>query len=82
MSFKPYSAKAKFAYASEHADDLNFDAGELVTVTGEEDDQWLSGAYTAKDGSQRSGIFPRNFVERYEEPPARGTNRVSRIVSV
>ncbi|KAM9899359.1 hypothetical protein OXX79_005770, partial [Metschnikowia pulcherrima] len=39
-------------------DDLQFAAGQVITVTDIEDDEWYSGTYGGK-----SGLFPKNFVE-------------------
>ncbi len=66
MSAPPFRVKAIFDYSSPHDDDLNFSIGQIITVTEEEDSDWYSGEYLDKSGSKREGIFPRNFVERYE----------------
>ncbi len=61
-----------YEYSSSHEDDLNFPSGQIITVTEEEDTDWYSGEYIDASGATKSGIFPRNFVERYEpEPPPR-----------
>ncbi|KAI9880564.1 MAG: hypothetical protein M1830_002263 [Pleopsidium flavum] len=72
MSAPPYKVKAVFDYASPHDDDLNFPNGQIITVTEEEDEDWYYGEYTDASGVKKGGIFPRNFVERYEpETPPR-----------
>src|ERR1700686_308734 len=54
--------KGKYDYNSGHEDDLSFSAGQIITVIGEEDDEWFSGEYTGSDGKHYHGMFPRNFV--------------------
>ncbi|KAL2021108.1 hypothetical protein VTK56DRAFT_7527 [Thermocarpiscus australiensis] len=63
MSFK---VKALYDYTSGHEDDLNFTVGQIITVTDEEDADWYGGEYVDESGVKHEGIFPRNFVERYE----------------
>ena len=72
MSAPPYKVKATYDYTSPHDDDLHFSTGQIITVTEEEDAEWFVGHYTDKDGTKQDGLFPRNFVERYEpEAPPR-----------
>ncbi|EGD94661.1 SH3 domain-containing protein [Trichophyton tonsurans CBS 112818] len=74
MSAVPFTVKAVFEYTSEHEDDLNFSIGQIITVTEEEDADWYYGNYTNHAGAKQEGIFPRNFVEKYEPPaPPRPT---------
>ncbi|KAJ5559638.1 hypothetical protein N7513_002037 [Penicillium frequentans] len=77
MSNPPFTVRAVFEYASGHDDDLSFPIGQIVTVTSEEDAEWYNGEYTDSSGAKQEGIFPKNFVERYEPPapprPARPT---------
>ncbi|EFQ97746.1 SH3 domain-containing protein [Nannizzia gypsea CBS 118893] len=74
MSAVPFTVKAVFEYTSEHEDDLNFSIGQIITVTEEEDADWYYGNYTNDAGARQEGIFPRNFVEKYEPPaPPRPT---------
>lgn len=68
MSAVPFTVKAIFDYASDHEDDLVFSIGQIITVTEEEDEDWYAGTYTDDHGQIKEGIFPRNFVERYEPP--------------
>lgn len=63
MSFK---VKALYDYASGHEDDLNFSVGQIITVTDEEDADWYGGEYVDSNGTKHEGIFPRNFVEKFE----------------
>lgn len=63
MSFK---VKALYEYSSPHEDDLQFDSGQVITVTEEEDEDWYTGEYVDESGVKHEGIFPRNFVEKYE----------------
>ncbi|KAF2864379.1 hypothetical protein K470DRAFT_267235 [Piedraia hortae CBS 480.64] len=69
VSFK---VKAVYDYSSEHADDLQFTEGQVITVTQEEGDDWYTGTYTDGTGTRHEGLFPKNFVERFEpEIPVR-----------
>jgi len=63
MSFK---VKAVFDYASGHEDDLPFSIGQIITVTDQDDADWYGGEYVDDAGTKQEGIFPRNFVEKYE----------------
>ncbi|KLU82578.1 hypothetical protein MAPG_01650 [Magnaporthiopsis poae ATCC 64411] len=58
-----FKVKALFEYSSPHEDDLQFAAGQIITVTEEEDDDWYTGEYVDDAGAKHEGIFPRNFVE-------------------
>ncbi|KAK9859897.1 hypothetical protein MYU51_009967 [Penicillium brevicompactum] len=68
MSGPPFTVRAVFEYASEHDDDLKFPIGQIVTVTALEDDDWYYGEYSDASGVKQEGIFPKNFVEKYEPP--------------
>ncbi|CAN8103202.1 unnamed protein product [Discula destructiva] len=63
MSFK---VKSLFEYASGHDDDLPFGIGQIITVTEEVDDDWYQGEYIDEAGAKQEGMFPRNFVEKFE----------------
>ena len=72
MPGPPFKVRAVFEYSSPHEDDLNFPNGQVITVTEEEDNDWYYGEYVDGEGRKKAGIFPRNFVERYEpEAPPR-----------
>ncbi|KAJ5176099.1 uncharacterized protein N7482_001976 [Penicillium canariense] len=74
MSSPPFTVRAVFEYASGHDDDLPFPIGQILTVTAVEDDDWYFGEYTDGSGAKQEGIFPKNFIERYEPPaPPRPT---------
>lgn len=62
----PLKVKAIYEYSSPHEDDLNFPVGQIITVTDEEDAEWYGGEYVDDAGNKHEGIFPRNFVEKYE----------------
>src|SRR5689334_15985567 len=62
----PFKVKALYEYSSPHEDDLNFGVGQIITVTDEEDDDWYGGEYLDDHGVKQEGIFPRNFVEKFE----------------
>ncbi|KAL4914699.1 hypothetical protein BDW62DRAFT_204327 [Aspergillus aurantiobrunneus] len=78
MSSPPFTVKAVFEYASSHEDDLNFAIGQIITVTAVEDDEWYFGEYPGESGSNLEGIFPKNFVEKYEPPAPPRPTRPSR----
>ncbi|KAI9760276.1 MAG: hypothetical protein M4579_001790 [Chaenotheca gracillima] len=72
MAATPFKVKALYEYTSPHDDDLSFPGSQVITVTEEEDADWYYGEYLDSSGSKKEGIFPRNFVERYEpEIPSR-----------
>ncbi|KAK4674731.1 assembly of actin patch protein [Podospora pseudopauciseta] len=77
MSFK---VKALYEYNSGHEDDLIFSVGQIITVTDEEDADWYAGEYVDEAGNKQEGIFPRNFVEKYEPaaPPRPATRPQSK----
>lgn len=66
MAAVPFRVKATFDYNSPHEDDLSFSLGQVITVTDEEDEDWYYGEFTDADGEAKRGLFPKNFVERYE----------------
>ncbi|KAL2443371.1 SH3 domain-containing protein C23A1.17 [Exophiala dermatitidis] len=80
MPTVPFKVKAVFDYKSEEPDDLNFENGQIITVTDEEDADWYTGEYVNAAGEKLEGIFPKNFVEKYEPAiptrPARAPRRV------
>lgn len=61
-----FKVKALYEYKSEEPDDLSFRDGQIITVTDEEDADWYTGEYVDESGEKREGIFPRNFVEKFE----------------
>jgi hypothetical protein len=69
MAAPPFKVKASYPYESAHDDDLKFPAGQIITVTREEDADWYEGEYTDGSGSFQTGLFPKNFVEKYEPAP-------------
>jgi myosin tail region-interacting protein MTI1 len=66
MATVPFRVKALFDYSSPHEDDLTFAIGQIITVTEEEDADWYCGEYIDDSGAKQEGLFPRNFVEKYE----------------
>ncbi|KAF3281679.1 hypothetical protein TWF970_002225 [Orbilia oligospora] len=64
----PYTVSALYDYNSPHEDDLNFTTGQKIKVTEEEGTDWLHGQYRDNQGTLHQGIFPKNYVERVEEP--------------
>jgi myosin tail region-interacting protein MTI1 len=66
MSAVPFKVKAVYEYKSAEPDDLNFPNGQIITVTAIEDDDWYTGNYVDTAGGTREGLFPKNFVEKYE----------------
>ncbi|MCJ1404148.1 hypothetical protein MMC11_007373 [Xylographa trunciseda] len=66
MTAPPFRVKAIYDYSSPHDDDLSFPNNQIITVTDEEDADWYYGKYSDSDGNKHQGLFPKNFVERYE----------------
>jgi hypothetical protein len=73
-----YKVKAVYDYSSPHEDDLSFPQGQIITVTEEEDEDWLIGEYIDGSGAKQEGLFPKNFIEKYEPEPPPRPNRASR----
>lgn len=70
----PFKVKGVYEYISAEEDDLNFSQGQIVTVTEVVDDDWYMGEYVDASGGKHEGMFPKNFVEKYEPPvPSRPT---------
>ncbi|KAF5557143.1 SH3 domain-containing protein [Fusarium napiforme] len=76
----PFRVKAIYEYSSPHEDDLNFSIGQVITVTDEEDADWYGGEYVDDNGVKQEGIFPRNFVEKFEPtaPPRPARTRTKK----
>ncbi|KAI8956116.1 hypothetical protein F4801DRAFT_2505 [Xylaria longipes] len=66
MAAVPFKVRAIYEYVSNHEDDLPFQVGQIITVTDEEDTEWYEGEYVDGTGVKLEGIFPRNFVEKFE----------------
>lgn len=66
MSSHPFKVKAVFEYISPHDEDLNFPEGQIITVTEDDEEDWYTGEYVDATGVKKEGIFPRNFVEKFE----------------
>lgn len=64
-----FRVRAVYDYASPHEDDLSFKSGQIISVTEEEGDDWYVGQYTDDAGTAHDGLFPKNFVERFEPAP-------------
>jgi len=54
---------ALYTYTSDEAGDLTFNEGDVIDVV-KTDGDWWTGSI-----GLRSGIFPGNFVRKYEEQP-------------
>lgn len=61
-----FKVKSIYEYTSSHEDDLAFPVGQIITVTAEEDADWYAGEYVDDAGVKQEGIFPMNFVEKFE----------------
>ncbi|KAI2619987.1 hypothetical protein GGR54DRAFT_602066 [Hypoxylon sp. NC1633] len=85
MAAAPFKVKAIYEYTSNHEDDLPFNIGQIITVTDEDDADWYGGEYVDGLGLKQEGIFPRNFVEKYEPTapprPTRARKRESEATS-
>ncbi|KAI1325712.1 hypothetical protein F5Y16DRAFT_376926 [Xylariaceae sp. FL0255] len=66
MAAVSFKVKAVYDYASSHEDDLPFSVGQIITVTDTDDPEWYGGEYIDDNGEKQEGIFPRNFVEKFE----------------
>lgn len=66
MTTPPFKVKAIYEYQSPHDDDLHFPNGQIITVTEDDEDDWYTGQYVDASGVHQEGIFPRNFVEKFE----------------
>lgn len=73
-----FKVKAVYDYSSPHDDDLSFKIGQVITVVEEEDADWYIGEYVDDTGAKQEGLFPKNFVEKYEPAPPPRPNRTSR----
>ncbi|KAJ4292078.1 assembly of actin patch protein [Kalmusia sp. IMI 367209] len=73
-----FKVKAVYEYSSPHDDDLHFPEGQIITVTEEEDADWYVGEYVDDSGTKHDGLFPKNFVEKFEPEPPPRPNRASR----
>jgi len=78
MPAPPFKVKAVYDYSSPHDDDLSFPNGQIINVTDEEDEDWYYGEYTDSDGTAQQGLFPKNFVERYEPATPPRPSRITR----
>ncbi|XP_076257673.1 CIN85 and CD2AP related isoform X1 [Rhynchophorus ferrugineus] len=61
-----------FSYAQDHEDELNLKVGDIINITGEEEEGWWRGILNGKEG-----VFPSNFVEEITPSPnkPKPTNR-------
>lgn len=75
----PFKVKAVYEYSSPHDDDLHFPVGQVITVIEEEDADWYVGEYVDDNGTKQEGLFPKNFVEKYEPVAPPRPNRASRV---
>jgi hypothetical protein len=66
MPAHPFKVKAIYEYKSQEEDDLIFPEGQIITVTEDDEPDWYTGEYIDSSGAKQEGIFPRNFVEKYE----------------
>ena len=75
-----FKVKALYEYTSVHEDDLSFGIGQIITVTDQEGDDWYEGEYVDDDGAKHEGLFPSNFVEKFEPvaPPRPARSRTKK----
>ncbi len=59
-----YKMRALYDFKAETADDLGFVKEELINVTGEIDENWLTGEIVQEDGTVRKGMFPSNYAQK------------------
>jgi myosin tail region-interacting protein MTI1 len=79
MSSHPFKVKAVFEYNSGIDEDLNFSEGQIITVTEDDEEDWYTGEYVDGTGVKREGLFPRNFVEKYEPTAPPRPTRAPRL---
>ncbi|XP_059836967.1 arf-GAP with SH3 domain, ANK repeat and PH domain-containing protein 1 isoform X1 [Hypanus sabinus] len=60
---KPRIRKGRAIYncIADHADELTFEEGEVIVVTGEEDKEWWNGYIDGQP--HRRGLFPASFIQ-------------------
>jgi len=73
LSFCTEQYIAIYTYASDEAGDLMFNEGDIISVTRVDGDWWTGNI------GHRSGIFPGNFVKKYEEPTVATTVPVEEV---
>lgn len=56
-----FAVRAAFPYKAQNDDELSFGTGQLIYVTGTEDDPWWFGSL---QGDGAIGLFPSNYVQR------------------
>jgi myosin-1 len=54
------TVKAIYAYNANEADELTFNAGDIIYVISKDDSGWWTGV---KQGEQKKGLFPSNYVQ-------------------
>ena len=59
-------ARAKFSYTAQQADELPFEAGDVITITGQSQDGWYWGY-----ANGRKGLLPYNFVDILHAPASK-----------
>ena len=59
-------ARAKFSYTAQQADELPFEAGDVITITGQSQDGWYWGY-----ANGRKGLLPYNFVDILPAPASK-----------
>ena len=64
---------AIYTYTSDEPGDLTFNEGDVISVVRTEGDWWTGNI------GQRSGIFPGNFVKKYEEHPVAAAAPVEEV---
>ncbi|XP_067904739.1 arf-GAP with SH3 domain, ANK repeat and PH domain-containing protein 1 isoform X2 [Heterodontus francisci] len=53
--------RAIYKCTADHADELTFSEGEMIVVTGEEDQEWWNGYIDGQP--HRKGLFPASFIQ-------------------
>lgn len=56
-----YIVQAEYSFRGENNDELNFDKGDVITVTQREDGGWWEGTL-----GEMTGWFPSNYVKEYK----------------
>lgn len=58
---EPYTVQAEYSFQGENNDELQFNKGDIITVTQREDGGWWEGTL-----SDKTGWFPSNYVKEFK----------------
>jgi peroxin-13 len=64
---KPFFVRALYDYDGPSQNDLQFRAGDIITVGAKPFEQWWEGEIEYPNGQRQAGLFPANLVEEIDE---------------